>query len=356
MNPSVRIDLSRPADLAALATAWRSLEARADASFFQSWTWVGCLAAERFADPLLLHAARDGETLGLALLNRSGPALWLGESGDAALDAVYVEHNGPVLARGHTVLLADCLGALLHAPLAAAGAGWRRRLRLSGVDGAQLAAARMAGAVRILRRSPAPFVDLTALDGADGFLSSLSANTRRQLRRSDRAYAEAGAFAVRRADSLAEALAFLDELAVLHQASWIARGRPGAFANPDFMRFHRALLARAVPRGEADLLRVTAGATVVGYLYNFRYRGRVHAYQSGFDYNAAPEHAKPGLTCHHAAIALARRENLTAYDFLAGGDRYKTSLANATTTLYWLDAAPRWSPWGMAFRLAAKGH
>ncbi len=344
----VQITLSRPGDVAGIAAEWRALEARADPSFFQTWSWVGCLGAERFPDPLLLRVAEGGRLVGLALLNRRRRTLWLGESGDAAQDSVYVEHNGPLLACGRGDILADCLRALLRAPR-------HRRLKLSGVNDAHLAAARAAGAVRVLRSAPAPLVDLTALaDGDTGYLAGLSANARQQVRRSDRRYAALGRIAVRRADTLAEALAFLDALAALHQASWTARGQPGAFANPIFRRFHRELLARAVPRGEADLLRIAAGDAVIGFLYNFRHRGRVLAYQSGFDYPGAPRHAKPGLTCHHAAIELARRDGLRAYDFLAGGDRYKTSLANAATTLHWLDIAPRWSPRGIAYRLAGR--
>jgi CelD/BcsL family acetyltransferase involved in cellulose biosynthesis len=347
---SLHITVARPADLAAVAADWRALEARADGSFFQSWTWVGCLVAERFRDPVLLRALSDGELVGLALLNRTGATLRLAESGDAALDAVYVEHNGLLLARGHGGVLTDCVGALLRAPLG--GGVWRRRLVMAGTDAAHLAAARAAGAVRSVRDMPAPWLDLTVLDdGPDGFLASLSANARQQLRRSNRRYAAIGPVTVRRAATLAEAQGFLAALAELHQATWTARGRPGAFANAAFRRFHAALLARAVPRGEVDLLRVTAGTAVVGYLYNFRHRGRVLAYQSGFEYRGAPDHAKPGLTCHHAAIELARREGMRAYDFLAGGDRYKTSLANASATLHWLEVAPRWSAPGMAWRL-----
>lgn len=43
---------------------------RGPASFFQSWTWVGCLAAERYPDPVLIEARAGGETIGLALFNR----------------------------------------------------------------------------------------------------------------------------------------------------------------------------------------------------------------------------------------------------------------------------------------------
>lgn len=338
VTPSARIALLPVRDLAAVEAAWRTLEQDADPSFFQSWTWVGCRAETRFPDPLLLHAERAGRTVGLALLNRRNGRLWLTESGEAAHDAIYVEHNGVLLARDAADLLPACLGALL-----AAG----RRLHLSGVDAAHLAAARQQGVVRVRQESAAPFVDLAALPATpEAYLASRSANTRQQIRRSDRSF---GRIAVRAAATVEEAWAFLDALARLHQASWAARGRPGAFANPEFLRFHRALLARAIPRGEADLLRIDGASGTIGYLYNFRLRGRVLAYQSGFDYAAADKHGKPGLTCHHAAIARAHAAGDAAYDFLAGAARYKTSLGSAAIPLCWLEAARPGSLDGIQF-------
>jgi CelD/BcsL family acetyltransferase involved in cellulose biosynthesis len=344
---AIRVTRESIPDPAGLADAWRALEARAEFSFFQSWTWVGCEVAARFPDAVLLRAERDGDTVGLALCNRARGTLWLGESGDPAWDAAYVEHNGPLLARDAQ----NALPALLRAGLGRFG-----RLRLSGIPAGSLAAARQAGAVRILRAQPAPCLDLTVLgEGEDGFLQNLSANTRYQLRRSDRAYAAAGPIRARRAETLAEANDFLDALARLHQQTWTAREKPGAFANRHFVRFHQTLLARALPRGEAELLHVAAGDRTIGYLYNFRHAGRVLAYQSGFDYATRSPHEKPGLTCHHAAIRAAQATGATAYDFLAGPDRYKTSLANTAPTLLWLDLAARWSPRGLAFMALGRG-
>jgi CelD/BcsL family acetyltransferase involved in cellulose biosynthesis len=329
----IRVTRESIPDPTGLAEAWRTLEARADFSFFQSWTWVGCEVAARFPNAVLLRATRGEETVGLALCNRARGTLWLGESGEPAWDAAYVEHNGPLLARDAR----NALPALLRAGLGR----FAGRLRLSGTHADTLPAARESGAVRILRAQPAPCLDLRLL--GDDFPASLSANTRYQLRRSDRAYEASGPIRAHRAETLAEASDFLAALAGLHQKTWTARGKPGAFANPSFVRFHRSLLARALPRGEADLLRIAAGDRTIGYLYNFRHAGRVLAYQSGFDYAARSPHEKPGLTCHHAAIRLARDTGATAYDFLAGPDRYKTSLANTATQLLWLDIAARWS-------------
>lgn len=361
---STRITLTAVSCLAAVEEAWRALESEADPSFFQSWTWVGCLAEERFRRPVLLQAVRDGRMVGLALLNCTpGPLgcrrVWLNESGDPALDAVYVEHNGMLLARDATDLLPACIQAILRAPVMPDlhGSGlWGRRLRLAGVDSAHLAAAREAGVMRLRDTSVAPFVDLAALPpGPDGYLAILSANTRYQLRRSNRCFAGLGPIEVRQAGTAAEAMGFLDALADLHQRTWSARGERGAFANPHFLRFHRALVARALPRDELALLRISAGPLVLGYLYNLRLRGRVFTYQSGFDYAAANElaggHAKPGLTCHYAAILRAQAEGAVSYDFLAGPDRYKNSLTQAATPLYWLDAASRYSGQSLALLL-----
>lgn len=340
----VRITLSRPADFASLGVRWQALQGAAAGSFFQSWSWVGCEAERRFADPVLLEAKDGDRTVALALLNRErrrfGPdRLWLGESGVAALDDVFVEHNGPLIAREwRDRLLGPCLRAL-------------GSVVLSGVDDAVLGVARgLPGAVLQRQASrPAPYVDLAAVRAAGFYLDGLSANARYQIRRSARRCAADGPLVLRRAETVAEAHGFLDALAVLHQARWTGRGRPGAFANPDFLRFHRTLIARALP--EIDLLRVTAGERVVGYLYNFRFGGVVSAYQSGFDYAGADPHRKPGLTCHHLAIEAALRDGLERYDFLAGGDRYKISMAHTVTMLHWIELVPAWSPRAVLHRL-----
>ncbi len=358
-DPLLRIGLSEP-NVTALGPRWRALEAEADLSFFQSWTWIGCLADERFLHPVLLEVEQAGQTVALALLNRTGPCweserLHLGESGQAALDAVFVEHNGPLLTRGRADLLPVCLRALLEQPIAPHVRRHGRRLRLSGIDEGHLHAARAAGSVQVLRSRPVRFIDFRALESEEtAFLDSLSANARYQIGRSKRRYEEAGKLRVRRASSVAEALAFLEALARFHQMTWTSRGKPGAFADPAFMRFHQALIARGVPRGEIDLLCVDAGEQVIGFLYNFVFRGRVSSYQSGFDYAAAGRHQKPGLTCHCAAIAMYRADGAKIYDFLAGDDRYKANLSNAATTLHWADVAPPGSMRGVLRRWTAR--
>lgn len=128
----------------------------------------------------------------------------------------------------------------------------------------------------------------------------------------------------------------------------MARGRPGAFAEPFFRRFHEEVIAGCDQRGEVALLRISCSGMTIGILYNFMYRGRLLAYQSGFAYRGQESQAKPGLTCHARAVGFALDQGLETYDFLAGEDRYKRSLADGSHVQNWVRAGSFWSP-AMAF-------
>jgi CelD/BcsL family acetyltransferase involved in cellulose biosynthesis len=337
----VAIEHEAGCDLAALAGAWRALEASAARpSFFQSWTWLGCLAAERFPDPVLVRAHRAGRVLGLALFNREGGTLHLGATGRAAEDSPYVEHNAPLVA-------ADAPPGLAAAMLRAAWrAGGVSRLVLPGVPASLAAAA--GGLVRHGKADPAPFVDLAAIrEGGGDYLATRSANARGQIRRSLRHFATEGRLALGRPGSVAEAEGWLDALIALHAESWQRRGKPGAFAEPFMRRFHVALLRQGFDAGAVDLCRVVAGETVLGHLLNFRHGNLTHAYQSGFRHDEGVAQARPGLVAHVLAIEDALAQGLARYDFLAGPARYKLTLATGAETLAWETRVRAASPSGL---------
>ena len=337
---TVRISVVR--DFAALGQRWRDLERRAAGSFFQSWTWVGCLVEERFTDPILIAATEDGRTVALALFNRTrrriGPSvLHLGESGAAELDCPYVEQNGVLAEAGREDALTElCLRVGMRS----------HDVVLSGIGEREARVVRRQGALVLVRQSQAsPFVDLAGVRARGGdYLAERSANTRQQIRRSKRHYERAGPMVVERADTIAAAHVMLDEMAALHQAAWTARGQPGCFARPFFQRFHRALIETAMPRGEVALVKVVGDGNTVGILYNFVHGGRMSAYQSGFAYSEHEPRAKPGLISHCLAIQLALEHGVEIYDFLAGESRYKLSLADGSHRQMWARAGRLWSP------------
>lgn len=320
------MEAARAVDFAALGEAWRELEARApQASFFQSWDWVGCCAAERFPHPLVLRAEAAGRCVGLALFNRRWSRLLLTETGEADRDSPFVEWNAPLLA-------ADAPHGTAAAIWRAAwrAAGWRR-LVLGGV--APEVAAEAGGRVLREERRVAPYVDLASVRASGGrWRAGLSANTRYQIGRAERLYRERGPVVLAQAQP-AEVLPWFGELVALHEASWRRRGKPGAYATAFQRRFHEQLMMRTT--GEAlQLIRVSVASEPVAFLCNLRRGGRVLAYQSGLA-EPADAREKPGLVAHAWAIERALTDGDLAYDFLAGAQRYKSSLANAESEMLW---------------------
>jgi CelD/BcsL family acetyltransferase involved in cellulose biosynthesis len=342
----IQVRLEPVVDLERLGDAWRALEPRSDASFFQSWGWIGCWLRQLPPDrrPLAAIARCGDELVGLGVFlslreRRHGilptRILRLHEDGESALAQQFVEHNGLLADRAHApAVWAAVLGRLTGR------CGWDQ-VRLAGLPAPAvklcLKAARARGRLVIVqhhRRSA--HLDLAALcrsgrELADG----LSRNTRHQLARARRLYEAIGPVALRAAASVDEALAMLDRLKVLHQTSWRRRGQPGCFAAPWFESFHRDLIRTRFGSGEIQLLAAAAGDRPIGYLYNFAHGDRVYAYQSGFDY-AADGRLKPGLVTHALAIEQAARAGFAVYDFMAGENRLKASLASDWTEMVWL--------------------
>jgi CelD/BcsL family acetyltransferase involved in cellulose biosynthesis len=329
----------------ALEPAWSDLEGRSDGSFFQSWAWTGCLAEERFAEPWLLSARRGDRTVALGLFNRAARQplrldrpLYLAESGVPAMDSIFIEYNGLLLERGVTGdVAAQCWSALASGALK--GARWV----LGGVLPTVRAALPANRIVHVRAHRPVSFHELFA-SAESPILDRLSANARQQLRRALRGWEKIGPLTLDIAATREEAIGFLSGLKALHQRYWTGRGKPGAFAEPFFERFHRELIGRAGPGQSVDLIRVSAGSHVIGYLYNFVHCGWVAAYQSGFDFGQDSDRLKPGMVCHLLAMEHYRQAGMQAYDFLGGEARYKRTFANAETELLWLEVRHK-SPW-----------
>jgi CelD/BcsL family acetyltransferase involved in cellulose biosynthesis len=254
----------------------------------------------------------------------------LNETGDPAADRVALEYNG-----------------LLEPDVAEAAFAWLLP-RLPGADelvvrnaAAETAAALIAAGQgagwgsRILKETEAPYACLGQVHppGAP-FEAGLGPNTRAAVRRSARLYEAAhGPVILQRAGTASEALEWFGRMEALHTAQWRARGKAGAFGDPSFRAFHRQFLAEAHERTMADLLRVTAGETEVGYLYSLLSPGGwVMAYQSGFA--PPPDNRwKPGYLCHALAINAYAARGFARYDFLAGAAPYKQRLAHGAAAL-----------------------
>jgi CelD/BcsL family acetyltransferase involved in cellulose biosynthesis len=310
------VALETAPDAAALEPQWQALEARADAAFFLSWAWIGpwlnLIPLDRRT--LLVRAVAAGETVGLGIAVIAQGEAFLHETGDPGLDNLTIERNGFLVDRRFAESAPQAMLAALLA-----GSPRCRRLRLAAT--ASPLEAPPGFVLRILKRQKSFALEL----GAEDFATRLSSNTRAQLRRTVRDFEVLGPLAITAAREPEEAAGFFAELEILHRRYWESRGRRHAFAHPAFAAFHSALIATRCGKG-AELLRISAGEAVVGYLYNLKYRGRVLAYQSGFDYALLPE-GRPGMLCHALAIRRAQQEGARVYDFLAGDNQLKRQLS-----------------------------
>jgi len=262
-------------------------------------------------------------------------ALLLHETGSTEMDRMTIEYNSILAETGREreVVIAgiDCVKA--------ANITWDE-LMVSGVEARTFEA--WQAAVRgtnwrmvLLKESNCHFVDLDAVrDHGGDYLALLSSNTRQQVRRSIKAYEKSGSLSISVAPSAEAAVEYLHGLQELHDAHWRGMGKDGAFPSEFTRGFHDRLVRDAVARAEVQMLRVTAGDEVVGYLYNFVRDGHVYFYQTGFKYTEDPK-LRPGLVCHYLAVMHNLKTDNRIYDFLAGPQRYKQSLGAADVKMVW---------------------
>lgn len=188
--------------------------------------------------------------------------------------------------------------------------------------------------------------------GFEAYLKRLSANSRQNARRLLREGDRAGA-TLELADD-ARAPAIFDELVRLHQARWIADGKPGVFAAPRFLAFHRGLVSDWLGAGRLVLGRLAIAGQPVAVLYGFVTRGRFEFYQSGVQVDGEGPLRSPGALAHLMLMRALVDRGVTAYDFLRGQAAYKARLTTGATELVAINS---WRPTARAavFRSARWG-
>lgn len=334
----------------ALRDTWLELQSCSHVSPFLRWAWISAWleGIPEKVRPFVVRFSDSGRTAGLAMFATSRTLkngfipvryLSLSTAADERFDRITIEHNN-----------------LLMHPGAAPGArdravDWllsQRKLeefRFPAVADEELANTirRCAGkhgfTVRDYARSQHFVVDIDLVRrSGKPYLDSLSSNTRYQIRKALKGAAKLGELRLEAARTVGEMSEFFGELVRLHQQYWREKSHPGAFAEPFVTDFHDRFLGSEAAEGEVQLLRMSAGSTVLGYLYNLVVGDRVYSYQSGFDYRHAD--LKPGIVSHVMAIDHYLAGNVASYDLLEGESQYKRSLSHLSLPMYWLAVNP----------------
>lgn len=334
------LDVDR--DRAQVQAVWCSLLAEENHAYFLSWAWV---------ENWLTTALARGTKVKLGVIEDAhGPVtaffmggqralrhgfvpsrtLFLNTTGRPEIDRIYLEFNALPKRADAVLSLPKLLKILPGAWDELVFAGLDREMFPGNAIDLPLAGYRL----EIKRDTPARYVDLTEVRRSGAYLDLLSANTRAQIRRSRRLYAERGEVRLAQAESLSEAETIFEELLDLHRRMWAVRNERSNFDTDYVLTFHRRLIQQRFSHGEIQLLRFTVGPQTVGCLYNFIYAGRVYAYQSGFRFEP-DNRLKPGLACHCAAIEHNAHAGLKTYELLAGEGQYKSSLGTEARQLVW---------------------
>jgi hypothetical protein len=329
-----------------LAGTWNHLfSQRPDASAYVSPIWMQTwlqIYGDTLRPDLFVAKTGENEPVGICLLTRRTRyaallphvRIHLNCDGESAGQGVVVQHN--------SILSSPVADESVMLTLA-------RHICSSRVDEIAVSGFNETGLQQWIRAFPGwtaetdwredHYVDLDQLRATGSeYISLLSRNTREQLRRSLKRYRERGDLHLETATTGAQADAMLDELIALHDTHWRSKGHAGGFANDWRRSFHRSYIRAALPHGEVQLLRVTAGGETIGVLYNLVANGKVCFYQSGLRYET-DGHFKPGLVVHHLAIMHCLRQGMSEYDFLVSGPnegRYKSSLSTHHRRLGWL--------------------
>jgi hypothetical protein len=322
-----------------IAPRWSELTR--NSSFFVGREWVESWL-QVFGPalrPQILAFSAGSEVVGACVLVsrseiRSGLRLirmYLNTGGEDQFDRSSVEFNTIPCRPGYERPVARALGAYLRTQ------AWDEIIANGFSGDASLEALRteaFAGLASAQTVHPSPYVDLAALRrGGQVYEAALSRNRRWRIRKFFECYEALGPIGLEIAHDEETGLTFFEELVDLHQRSWRARGQPGAFRSSHKLDFHRTLIRRGHAGGSIQLLRVAAGDHVIGLLYNFVRTGKVYFYQSGFNYGPG---LHPGYVTFVMAIRYCLQQGFDEFDFLAGRQQYKESLATNSRDLTWI--------------------
>ena len=327
-----------------LAPVWSALADTCEhASLFLTPEAVGAwldVFGPRLQPSILLLRDDEHTVVGAAILVhrtvRKGPfairRVYLNTAGEDDADSACIEFNGLVCRPGYEYGVARALRA--HVDLRP----WDELAAPGLLDGASLRAlgAAFADAHAVTRSTRSYYVSLAGVrDSGKDFVDMLAARERTRYRQNVRNYSALGELVFDEATTTGDALEFLADLARLHQKTWTSRGETGSFASPAFCDYHRKLIERCFPLGRIQLVRLRAGAKVIGYHYAFIVDGRTYFYQCGYDYELG-EKTAPGVIVHAFAIRHAAERGLVDYDFMAGDVEYKRRLATNSRVMHWL--------------------
>ncbi|MGJ8694382.1 MAG: GNAT family N-acetyltransferase [Thalassotalea sp.] len=318
-----------------IKASWLILEENACNSIFTSWYWIETWLAFIDYNTHLLQVTYQDKIIGLGFLSEhtfvkygvSSKQLWLNRTGDTAKDQIWNEYNDILCADGHEYAIRSAV--LNH---------FESHLKdfdelIIGVSNASIVETPHSNKLMQLATWQTTSYHTKLNDDIANFnsyLTSLSANSRSQIRRTAKLLGGIDNLSITKAQNTQQAQQFLKAAGELHIKRW--ENQNSGFENPYFISFHNDFIERHFDHGVVDLLKVENNDRIICYLYNFRYKDTIYFYLSGIEYSQ-DNRLKPGMLAHSLAIVDYAKQGFDIYDFMGGDGRYKKSLSNESGTM-----------------------
>jgi CelD/BcsL family acetyltransferase involved in cellulose biosynthesis len=294
--------------------SWEAL-APATSNVFATWewaeTWWRSFGAGR---RLMIVECRDGE--------RTSALIPLYRASDRPIRVVrfvgsgHADQLGPVCAPSDRPAAATCLRSVLDE-----AGKWDLFLaeRLAGDQGwpEQLGAP-------VAMSEPSPVLRVET-DDWDAFLSTRTPNFRQQARRFERRLLREDRLKYRRADDAETLERDMETLFDLHRMRWGGE-EASEFLAPKTRAFHVEFAHRALERGWLRLWIAELDGRPAAAFYGFRYANAYSYYQGGRD--PAFSDSSVGFVLMVHTLREAVEDGVSEYQFLVGGEDYKSRFAN----------------------------
>ena len=111
---------------------------------------------------------------------------------------------------------------------------------------------------------------------------------------------------------------FYQLLIKLHNKSWSARNKLGAFEDHDFVEFHRSFSKKALKNKKLVAFKLVCKEEVCALFYGIIDGNTLHYYQSAINHESQLTSA--GVAMHVVALNIARENNLAFYDLMKGSE------------------------------------
>lgn len=304
-------------------------------SFFLSEHWFVSWLSNKNVQPKLITFRQNETTIGFVFLGKQsawyGDTYYLNQTGLQQYDQMWIEHNDIICHEQH---YSQCRQALLN--LLSQTKNFHR-LVVSLTPSHTWESDQTFIWSYVCEQ--VPYIDLKGLQKDQISMGKwLSKNTRSSINRaSNYIKKQHGELSI---SKIADPLASLTkDIAPLHIAQWQATDAGSGFTNVNFVSFHQQLCTLNAGNYQVEILQISAGEQILGYLYMMLSHKTVYFYLSAINYDDDDNRYKPGMVMHKLAIEYYAALGFERYDFLAGRARYKTSLSTHRYPLYTIHIA-----------------